>query len=113
MEKIETYKQGIMARLESGSLAPGELYDIADWIDTLNIIEGFMGKNDKLSNIKGEIAGAEKYYKLWRDTGDQAYKDMGLDEIRHAESLIKMLPEGLPPKIAEDLKKIKEKFTKK
>lgn len=44
---------------------------------------------DIFSDIEEEFDGAKKYYKIYEETGDNSYKEMSADEIRHAGILIK------------------------
>lgn len=44
---------------------------------------------DIFSDIEEEFDGARKYYKIYEETGDNSYKEMSSDEIRHAGILIK------------------------
>lgn len=45
--------------------------------------------DDIFSDIEEEFDGAKKYYKTYEETGDNSYKEMSGDEIRHAGILIK------------------------
>lgn len=40
-------------------------------------------------DVEEELEGAEKYRRLFLETGDTAYRDMAGDELRHAGVLIK------------------------
>lgn len=46
---------------------------------------------DIFSDIEEEFDGARKYYKIYEETGDNSYKEMSSDEIRHAGILIKKI----------------------
>ena len=40
-------------------------------------------------DVDEELDGAKKYYETYLETGDNSYKDMANDELRHAGILIK------------------------
>ena len=40
-------------------------------------------------DVEEELDGAEKYFRLYEESGDSAYKSMAADELRHADTLIK------------------------
>ena len=47
-------------------------------------------QNDALKDdIKDELMGAEHYYTKWIESGDENYKMMARDELRHADFAIK------------------------
>ena len=46
--------------------------------------------------ISEEISGAKKYFQKYTDSGDELFKSMAQDEIRHAEILIKKAYSRLP-----------------
>lgn len=45
-------------------------------------------ESDDCQDIRDEIAGAEKYLEWYVDTSDSQYKQMAVDELRHAKFLI-------------------------
>ena len=48
-----------------------------------------VGNKLMCNDVEEELDGAEKYFRLYEETGDAAYKTMATDELRHAETLIK------------------------
>ena len=50
-----------------------------------------------INQINSELAAADKYYQKWRDSNNIQFKQIGMDELRHAEILIKQAREqGIP-----------------
>ncbi|MCL2071563.1 MAG: hypothetical protein FWH07_04935 [Oscillospiraceae bacterium] len=47
-----------------------------------------------IAYINEELNDCEKYYNLWRENGDERFKDLSIDELRHSEVLIKMARES-------------------
>lgn len=47
-------------------------------------------------DIAEEISGAKKYLQKFIDTGDESYRGMSADELRHASTLIKKANSRLP-----------------
>ena len=56
------------------------------FIGQMNMATRFLCDED---DVEEELAGAEKYLDAYSSTGEQAYKDMASDELRHAGILIK------------------------
>jgi hypothetical protein len=48
------------------------------------------------AHIEDELFGAEQYYQLYKSTGDENYKRMAYDEIRHAEFFLKRAYNQIP-----------------
>lgn len=57
-------------------------------------------------NIYNEIQGAKKYFQKYMDSGDENYKEMSKDELKHAGILIKKAYAKLPG--SEEKNKLKD-----
>lgn len=58
------------------------------------------GEMEKFSDIEEELEGAEKYLECYIDTSDSQYKQMSIDELRHAKILLNK--ENSRPDISEE-----------
>lgn len=47
-----------------------------------------------LDYIGDELSDADKYLSLWNEMGDEQFREMARDEIRHSENLIRIVRQG-------------------
>lgn len=65
-------------------------------------------KSDETGDeIADEISGAKKYLQRYIDSGDEVFREMSKDEIRHAEILLRKASAKLPG--VEEKKRLKER----
>jgi hypothetical protein len=84
---FDAYRQGLLKKLEHIK-EPDDLMDLADWIDALETVEAFSKTNDLFSDIRDELGAAEKYLAKYQASGNQVFKTVGLEELRHADQMI-------------------------
>ena len=63
------------------------------WLVIRTVLHGGTDRDEHegvTGEIDGEIAGAERYMALYRETGEAPYREMAGDELRHAGYLIAM-----------------------
>ena len=63
-------------------------------------------ETEKKDDIAEELAGAKKYLQKYLETKDMTYRDMALDEMKHANFLIKKSYAKLPS--VEEKEKLKD-----
>ncbi len=63
-------------------------------------------ESEKEDDIAEELAGAKKYLQKYLETKDMTYRDMTLDEMKHANFLIKKSYAKLPS--ADEKEKLKD-----
>lgn len=118
MERTENIlceiKKSIHDKLQYG-IRHSELQDIAGAIQDIEVIERFMCECKGKMEIDGEqgwivkmledeLEDAEMYCKKWMETGNEAYKTIAKDELRHAEYFAKTSKEkGVDKSIVEPL----------
>lgn len=62
----------------------------------LGLMWKILCKMEERSPIMEEIEGVKKYMADYKTTGDNEYRSMASDEIRHAEILLKKARTGMP-----------------
>lgn len=64
-----------------------------------NLSEGWL-----VRQIDGELNDADGYYNIYASTKDKTFKNIALDELRHMESLIKILKKSYPEHNIDEMK---------
>jgi len=91
---IRSVSDTINAMLKT-DLAMKDLFKLVDLMQARKVMEEYSEKygSDKedwdSSRIESEINAAQIYYDKWRETGDEIFKQLALDELEHARTIIK------------------------
>lgn len=60
-----------------------------DFLTALRIGQMMSVLSSPDDDVSGELSGAERYLAAYRETSDASFKEMAMDELRHAGILIK------------------------
>jgi len=80
--------EAIIAKAATAAAAYNQLCEFAESYDGSGDESGADGKDE----IYGELMGAEKYMKRWKESGDAQYQSMAKDELKHAGILMDKQP---------------------
>ena len=115
-EVLKDFKEAL-ARLDFTSYNPqsqefdtalrlGLMWRVLDCMDGNDRLPDIVQKELPKDDIAGKISSAKKYLQKYIDTGDESFRGVASDELRHAGMLVRKAGARLPG--AEEKKRLKE-----